>query len=347
MDTQQRKQRSGSRQRPGAAPTRKNAAPARKSAAPAGEKNRTRRPPAPGEKRPRPQTEPRKKRPVSQRPPAPRENVRPEIVYTPPRPFSRNRFLLHLATVAAVVLAITFGMSIFFKVKTVTVSGAKLYTPWDVRQASGIAEGDSLLTLWQPKVAGKLRAALPYVESLRIGIKLPDTVNIEIVETEVVYAVQAQDNSWWLISSQGRVVEQVDNARAGDTTKLLGVKLVAPLANLQAQAAEENRPAEDGETAPPVTVTGADRLETALEIVRELENNGFLGDAASVDVSDLKSLVLWYGDQYEVRLGDNARLDYKLRCMREAVDQMSQYQSGILDVSFTVWPDKVGYTPLA
>ena len=37
-----------------------------------------------------------------------------DVVYIPPKPFQRGRFLLRLATVTAVVLAVVLGMSIFF-----------------------------------------------------------------------------------------------------------------------------------------------------------------------------------------------------------------------------------------
>ena len=37
-----------------------------------------------------------------------------DVVYIPPKPFRRGRFLLRLATVAAVVFALLLGMSIFF-----------------------------------------------------------------------------------------------------------------------------------------------------------------------------------------------------------------------------------------
>ena len=87
-------------------------------------------------------------------PPRPRtrrkaqENVpAPDVVYTQPGPFYKYRFLLHLATVVAIVLAILFGMSIFFKVSTVTVAGNEKYTAWDIREAAGIKDGENLLTI--------------------------------------------------------------------------------------------------------------------------------------------------------------------------------------------------------
>ena len=56
-------------------------------------------------------------------PAKPPKAVNTDVVYTAPEPFSRKRFLLRLLTVVAVVLALTFGMSIFFKVENVAVTG--------------------------------------------------------------------------------------------------------------------------------------------------------------------------------------------------------------------------------
>ena len=64
-----------------------------------------------------------------------------DVVYIPPKPFMRNRILLRLATVAAIVMAIVLAMFVFFKVEEIHVSGADQYTAWDISQASGIEEG--------------------------------------------------------------------------------------------------------------------------------------------------------------------------------------------------------------
>ena len=65
----------------------------------------------------------------------------PEVVYIPAKPFNRNRLILSLTTVIAVVLALTFGISIFFSVEVITVSGAEKYEAWTVKEASGIQYG--------------------------------------------------------------------------------------------------------------------------------------------------------------------------------------------------------------
>ncbi len=285
-----------------------------------------------------------------------RQKDTPAVIYTDPKPFNRSRLVVQLMTVAAVVIALVLGLSVFFKVKVIEVSGAKVYSNWAVAQASGIRvqdpetdqAGDNLLTFSRTRASAQIRAALPYVEEVRIGIKLPDTVNIYIKELEVTYAVQDQDGVWWLMTSQGRIVEQTDDATAEKFTQILGVSLDHPVVNEQAIALEQapTETMEDGETIP-VTVTGAQRLSAALQILTALEANDIVGEAASVDVTSVNSIELWYGTRYQVQLGDTSRMEYKIACMNDVILEFEDYQKGILDVSFTTWADQVGFTPFS
>lgn len=270
----------------------------------------------------------------------------PAIVYTQPRAFNSSRLAVQLITILAVVLALVLGMSVFFKVKTITVSGANVYSPWTILETSGIKEGDNLLTFGRTKASGQIIANLPYVKSARIGIKLPDTVNIEIEEASVVYAIQDEDSVWWLINSDGRIVQQTNTANARNYTKVLGVTLSGPQPGEQSLATEP-LPTETNEAGEylPVPVTGASQLNAALHILQALENNDIVGSAASVDVTRLNDIILWYGTQYQVNLGGTDNMDYKIACMTDAILQMSGYQTGILDVSFSTMTDKVIFTP--
>lgn len=247
----------------------------------------------------------------------------PDVVYTPAKPFSRNRFLLRLATVVAVVMALVLGISIFFKVETVTVSGTEKYTPFMIQEASGIQDGDNLLTLDKVRASGKIIAALPYVESVRIAIQLPDTVHIEITEMDVVYSIKDTNDAWWLITSDGRVVVKADSATAGSHAQILGVTLENPSSGQ--------------------TVSGDAHLSAALSILQYLESESIIGTVASVDVTDLTDIQLMYGRQYQVKLGDTTELGYKIRCMKSAIAELEDYQQGVLDVSFTLYPDQVSF----
>lgn len=272
----------------------------------------------------------------------------PAVIYTEPKAFNSRRLLLQMLTVTAVVVAFVLALSVFFKVEKITVTGADVYSVDKIEEASGLSKGsDNLLTFSRARSAALIKANLPYVNTVRFGIKLPDTVNIIVDEAEVVYSIKDSNGQWWLMNSDGRVVEMTGGGAAANYTQVLGVTLESPAPNLQVVAAEASPTETDasGEFIP-VTVTGAQRLNIAMQILKALEANDIVGEAASVDVTRVEDIILWYGTRYQVNLGDSTRLDYKIAYMNDAIlEELQDYQSGILDVSFTIRHNEAVFTP--
>ena len=257
-----------------------------------------------------------------------------DVVYMPPKPFMRNRLLLRLATVGAIVLALVLAMSVFFRVEHIQVSGMDQYTAWDISLASGIHQGDSLFSLELPAAAAKIKE-LNYVKDVRIGIRLPNMVIIDITEVRVTYAIKAQGDDWWLVDSSGRIIDKTEPDTQENYTKILGVHLQDPKVGEQAVAYETSVPGVDEEGNPiPVTITAAHQLSTALDIADYLESNGIIGQAASIDVNDLGNLQVWYGQQYQIKLGDESQLSYKISMIKSAINELSEesHNSGVLEV---------------
>ncbi len=261
----------------------------------------------------------------------------PEVVYMAPKPFSRNRLFLQLATIAAVVIAVLLGLSIFFKVEKIEVSGCSQYTAWEIQQASGIEVGDQLLTLNGPKAIAKIIEALPYVKSVRsIGISLPDTVKIEIVETRVTYALQDREGNYWLMDSDGKLLEQCPAGKEKEHTLVAGVVLEKPTVGAQAIPYEQT-------TSDPAAVTADRKLAAVKSIAVNLERNGIIGQAASMDVESLFEIELWYKNKFLVLLGDTTRMETKLAYLKsfvETYEKEKPYEKGTLDLSN---PDRIQY----
>lgn len=277
----------------------------------------------------------------------PRRRTEQDVTYIPAKPFNRNRFLLQLGIVASVVLALLLGLSIFFNVDTqkgVMVSGTVKYDPYDIMIGSGITEGENLITLNKNRVAARILEEFPYVATVRIDKRLPDSVVIHITELEVVYAIADQDNQWWLMSAAGKVVESVSQVKASEHTQITGFVLSAPKVGQQAVAYEPaQQPDAEGNTVP-VTVYAADRLRVTLEILQNLERESFMGSIAQVDVTNLSDIQLWYSNRFQMLLGDSTDLPKKINALHQAMDLKEDYETGILDASFTIWPDQVGHS---
>ncbi len=281
----------------------------------------------------RPQRQPEKN------PPRP---AGPEVVYTQPKPFRSRRLVLQLLTLFAVVLAVFMGISVFFKVERVEVIGFNKYSADIVWDASDIHLGDSLLFFGRAGAATRIQDALPYVSSVHFGIKLPGTVIISIEEVPVVYAIKDRSDSWWLMTSEGKITEHTDSAVANNSTRITGVVLDSPQVGAQAVAYEE--PATPGSTEP-VTVTGADRLNAALAVVQQLELNRLLSKITTLDVQDPFALEMWYETRFQVELGSTQRLDYKIVALISAVEQLGSQRTGVLDVSFETNAEEIIHRP--
>ncbi len=287
-------------------------------------------------------SEQKKRRPQSQPEKSTPRPAAPEVVYTSPKPFRSRRLVLHLVTVFAVVLAVFMGISVFFRVDTVMVSGTNKYSADTVWEASGIQTGESLLFFGRAGAYARIRETLPYVKSVRFGIKLPGTVMIIIEEVPVVYAIKDVSENWWLMTSDGRLTEQTDSAAANNTTRITGVVIEDPAVGQQADPYDA--PAAP-DTDVPVTVTGSDRLAAAMAVLQQLEANELLSAITTLDVSDPQQLEMWYGTRFQVLLGDSTRLDYKVASLKSAVQQLGDQRTGVLDVSFETNPEEIIHLP--
>ena len=273
----------------------------------------------------------------------------PAVSYNQPTPFNPRRLAMQLGLVAAVVVAFLLGVSVFFKVEKVVVYGNRSYDAWTIREASGINEGENLMAFGAAAAGDRIMKELPYVEKVRIGVTLPNTVNVYVTEYDVSYSLEADDGSWWLMTSDGRIVEEIDVGRSAAHTIIQGVKLSSPVVGEQAVAVEngpETSTNEAGEEIEvPVITTGKDRLEAAQTIMASLELCDVLGEVATIDVSQTGNMSLWYGVRFEVLLGGSKNMDKKIAWMADTIDQLEEYQTGTLDVTFTARPDQAVFTP--
>ena len=286
-----------------------------------------------------------------QNPPARRRVVRPpqedipEVSYTAPRPLTRGRFALSLVSVAAVAAAVFLALSVFFRVETIAVAGAEKYTPWMIRQAAGVEPGDALLSIGEARVASRIRMKLPYVDEIKVGIRLPGTVEIQITELQVTYSIEDENGAWWLISADGRAVEQVSLDKALGYTRVEGLAIRTPQPGAAVQALPGQIIDPDEGTAVQQDQSDADeQLSALIAVMTALENNRIIGEIALIDVTDAGAIRLDYPQLLTVRLGGAERMDYKIGYLAAAVEELADTQSGELDLTLEYTEDAV-FTP--
>lgn len=236
-----------------------------------------------------------------------------------------RRFWKDLFIMLAVTAAVILSLSIFFKVKTVEVTGNSYYTSEQVSDASGVEQGDNLLALSKATVAGRICAELPYVREVQIRRSLPDKLVIAIQEFDVCYAVRDTAGQYWLMTAAGGILEQVDEKTASDYLQVTGFTVKNPEVGKEF----ELQPAEGSDSA------AETQKEAVVTLLTLLEQSDIGDHVVSVDVPSSFDISFWYGDQYQVRLGTTEDLEYKLQYLAEVIRRLDSYATGEIDLTFT------------
>ena len=154
-----------------------------------------------------------------------------------------KRILIMAAVVAAVVLS----MVLFFRVRSVEVTGSAYYTADEIRAACGVAQGDNLLTLSRARIAGNIMAELPYVSTVQVTRRLPDTLELTVTEYDVTYAAQGADGASYLITADGKITEKIDETAARGHIAVTGLQLADPVVGQQLTVAGDDDVAAQGQ----------------------------------------------------------------------------------------------------
>ncbi len=273
----------------------------------------------------------------------PREEI-PNVVYTAPKPLRRGVFAWKLISMAAVVAAVFLGLSVFFRVDTITVAGADKYSPWMIREAAGVEPGDALLSIGKARVASRIRMKLPYVDDIKVGVRLPGTVEIQVTELQVTYSIEDENGGWWLISADGRAVEPVSLDKALGYTRIDGLAIRTPTAGEPVQAIPGRLADEDGNPIEMDQTDADQQLSALIKVMSGLEKSRIIGQITKIDMTSVLDIRLEYPQLLTVRLGDDDRLDYKLTYLAAAVQQLEANRSGELDLTFEYTEDAI-FTP--
>lgn len=221
--------------------------------------------------------------------------------------------LLRVMSLLLMAVAIVAALTLFFKVQEIEVVGNVRYTGEEILEVAQIKPGDNLVLLDKYGISQRIYTRLPYVTNVSPRRKFPDKLIVEVTETRAVAAVEG-GGSWWLLSSNGKILEPIERADAGDYMILAGVSAVEPAAAGWLELEEETN----------ITT------ERLVELLEAMESRDMLGRAQRLDVRDPEKLILEYEERFTVEMFYDADFDFKLNCLESAAAQLEPNEKGIL-----------------
>lgn len=236
------------------------------------------------------------------------------------REYRRTGIFARILVMLAVVAAIVLGVAIFFRVNTVEVQGNKIYSQEQVAEASGVEAGDNLLMINRAAVAGSIKARMPYVRDVSVSPVMPDTVVIRVAESELAALVRSEVGDQWYLNTEGRVLGSSLEGFRGQIVELSGFTIVAPKAGEPAVATEGR----------------SDNMNAALMVLRAMEGSGIIGEMTALDAEKVYDMLLYCGKRLEIQLGSPEQLEYKIQYLQLVLEELEDYQTGIVDLTFDV-----------
>lgn len=228
-----------------------------------------------------------------------------------------GRLLRPLSFLLAAV-AVVAALTLFFKVESIEVTGSGRYQSDEIIAASGVEIGDNLVLLDRYRVSQRIYTALPYITDVRPKPKFPNTLEIEVTETRAVAVIQG-GGGFWLLSSDGKILESVDSTAAADYLRITGVWAEEPAISAPLTLPEDS----------PISV---ERLQELLNALVEQEA---LTRTDVINCGESRELVLEYDGRFRVEMFYDADFNFKVTCMVSAADKLEPNQTGTLRMTMT------------
>lgn len=215
------------------------------------------------------------------------------------------------------VAGVTLSLTVFFNIKTITVTGSEQYGQEQVLAVLDAQTGDNLLRLNTGRLQQEVLDGLPAAEQVRVKRVLPSTLLVEV--TDGVPVMQLYQSGTYLLLGETDRVLGINSAPQPELVTVLG--FASPLDTVGSYLDQET----DG------------ALSEWLEILFSALEQVGISDISVIDLTDLIDVRLYYQNRFEIQIGSFSELETKLQMVRTALDsgKIGLEEHGIIYASAT------------
>ena len=245
-----------------------------------------------------------------------------ELQRTPRAPRRRRGCAAFVAVLLVVLTAYLVVQKTVFVLRTVTVEGARVYTPEEVVSIAGLRNGQSILTIRDEDVAARISQDM---------LLIFDSMYRDYPSHVILRVHERTPRA--LLTWLGVRVELDENGRVMRTTNRIDEWLQVPM--VKGIEVTDMRVGERLASRDPRQV------EAMKQVLDELVMQGVLAEMAELNVASVNDLYLTTWGGMRVDLGDAKELELKIGIARAALAELAAQGTltGTLDVSTAQYAD--------
>ncbi len=225
-----------------------------------------------------------------------------------------RRLILTIFTFLIVIGAIITSITVFLKVADIEVKGLTKYDADDIIATSGIKVGDNMFSINKFNVAEKILNKYPYLETIKIRRKLPDTFIFEITERSPLAYITA-DGKKWLIDSKAYILEMLPEDAKPDFVEIVGVTAIVP------------------EPGKPLVLSKSEQLDALKKVLSALKNSGISKKIKRIEIEKFYEIKMVYEDRFLVNFGDSETFPRKIEMLKAVIAKLEEDNRGTINVS--------------
>lgn len=220
--------------------------------------------------------------------------------------------LIKWTTLIAIIIGglVYFLLSPYFNVKTILTSGNEKVTKEEIISLSGIQLEQNMFKLSNNKVKKAIKNNA-YVDSVNLKRKLPDTIELQIVERKPAYMLTL-GNAYVYINTQGYLLEISKQA--------LEFPIITGYLTPENQIQPGNRLCEED----------LQRLSAVIQIM-DVANNNELGNIVTkINIQNKQNYILELkSEKKTVHLGDTSNLSTKMLYIKKVIEKEKKNEGEI------------------
>ncbi len=228
----------------------------------------------------------------------------------------RRRIAVFFATfLLSLIVLVSLSLTVFFKITNFSVAGDTRYSVEEIVKSTSIkADTVNIFRCNLDGVNENIKSTLPYIDSVTIKRRLPNTLVISVKETKARLA--AEYGTGYLLLNESCKILEIST----DSKGLITVKCPEAL-----EVSEGNTIGFEDELT----------LENLIKIIKALDNSD-LKDIKQIDVRNNNDIKLMYQNRISLVIGTTERIENKFVLAYNAIqneNEISTQEKGKLDLT--------------
>lgn len=224
-------------------------------------------------------------------------------------------FVIFGAMIAGVYLLLTLKA---FNLENVELNETMKYSKEDIVNKAGIEVGKNIFIEYFTSDK-KAVTTLPYVESIKLKLKLPNEIKIDVVErTSKYFAYDKDNNKFFSLSDDGYILEEVDiNNKKNDEILLTEVTF-------------------DDEVmlGKKINDTDLSKIEIYKKIEKEFKKDEISGKITKVSFENSLTTIT-INDKLNIIFPNDTDLEYKMVFLKTILQSIAEDSVGVIDMTKT------------